>query len=90
VRAEQRTGGLAQHAVWGLIRSAQAEHPGLFTLTDEDGTEESRRALAAALATGEPQIALRGGCCHVPSLLPERPDQAIVPRPARGPGGWTT
>ncbi|HXL89226.1 MAG TPA: type I polyketide synthase [Streptosporangiaceae bacterium] len=79
VRAEQRTGGLAHHAVWGLIRSAQAEHPGLFTLIDEDGSDESGRALAVALATGEPQIALRNGCCHVPSLLPERPEKAILP-----------
>ncbi|MFD8546333.1 SDR family NAD(P)-dependent oxidoreductase [Streptomyces sp. NPDC059649] len=57
-------------AVWGLIRSAQAEHPGRFVLLDEDGTDASRKAFAAALATGEPQVALRSGTVHRPLLAP--------------------
>jgi acyl transferase domain-containing protein/D-arabinose 1-dehydrogenase-like Zn-dependent alcohol dehydrogenase len=51
----------AQAAVWGLVRSAQSESPGRFALVDVDGTEASREALPAALATGEPQVALRDG-----------------------------
>ncbi|NEE36809.1 hypothetical protein G3M53_66820, partial [Streptomyces sp. SID7982] len=31
----------AHRAVWGLIRSAQAEHPGRFVLLDEDGVSAS-------------------------------------------------
>ena len=53
----------AAAAIWGLIRSAQSEHPGRFALIDSDGTEASRQALGAALAIGgeEPQLALRAG-----------------------------
>ncbi|HWM02265.1 MAG TPA: type I polyketide synthase, partial [Actinophytocola sp.] len=43
-------------AVWGLLRSAQAEHPGRFVLVDTDDAEASRAALAAAMASGEPQL----------------------------------
>nr|WP_151775683.1 type I polyketide synthase [Streptomyces abyssomicinicus] len=56
-------------AVWGLLRSAQSEHPGRFVLVDSDGTEESDAALADAVATGEPQLALRRGAIHVPRLV---------------------
>ncbi|WUS28284.1 type I polyketide synthase [Streptomyces sp. NBC_01255] len=58
----------AHRAVWGLIRSAQAEHPGRFVLLDEDGTAASREAFAAALATGESQLALREGTVYRPVL----------------------
>ena len=49
--------------LWGLLRSAQSEHPGRFALIDSDGSEASRAALAAALAPSaeEPQLALREG-----------------------------
>ncbi|PRY32487.1 type I polyketide synthase [Umezawaea tangerina] len=57
---------LAGAAVWGLVRTAQAEHPGRFVLVDTDGTSEN--GLAAAVATGEPQIALRDGGIRVPRL----------------------
>nr|BBA66512.1 type I polyketide synthase [Actinoallomurus fulvus] len=57
-------------AVWGLVRSAQLENPGAFVLADVDGTDASRDALAAALATGEPQLALRRGSASVPRLAP--------------------
>ena len=39
-------------AIWGLVRSAQSEHPGRFALIDSDGSEASERALPAALALG--------------------------------------
>ncbi|MFF8960992.1 type I polyketide synthase [Streptomyces sp. NPDC014894] len=51
--------------VWGLVRSAQSENPGRFVLADTDGAESSFGALAAALATDEPQFALRSGEAHV-------------------------
>ncbi|GAQ53068.1 type I polyketide synthase [Streptomyces acidiscabies] len=64
-------------AVWGLIRSAQAEHPGQFVLLDtgtgtgtDAGTDPGgdRTTLARALATGEPQLAVREGRPLVPRL----------------------
>ncbi len=58
----------AAAALWGLVRSAQSEHPGRFALIDTDGTEASEAALDAALALGaeEPQLALREGEALVP------------------------
>jgi acyl transferase domain-containing protein/D-arabinose 1-dehydrogenase-like Zn-dependent alcohol dehydrogenase/acyl carrier protein len=56
-------------AVWGLVRSAQAEHPGRFVLFDVDGEQSSWEALAAAgeLEVGE-QVAIRGGRLLAPRL----------------------
>ncbi|MFD3523635.1 type I polyketide synthase [Streptomyces sp. NPDC058653] len=59
---------LAGAAVWGLIRTAQTEHPDRFTLIDLDGSDSSLRALSAALATGEPQLAVRDGRLLAPRL----------------------
>ncbi|QUQ72349.1 type I polyketide synthase [Kutzneria sp. CA-103260] len=64
---------LANSALWGLIRSAQAENPGRFILIDVDGTESSRAALPAALASGQSQLALRDGVIHVPRLARVQP-----------------
>ncbi|MDO0911616.1 SDR family NAD(P)-dependent oxidoreductase [Streptomyces sp. DT2A-34] len=61
----------AQAAVWGLVRSAQSEHPGRFVLVDlDDGPHEWRPALATALATGEHQLAVRGGKPLAPRIAP--------------------
>ncbi len=54
--------------VWGLIRAAQAEHPGRFVLVDVDG-EVSADAIAPALALGEPEVAVRAGELFVPRLV---------------------
>ncbi|OQO89675.1 hypothetical protein B1813_22500 [Saccharomonospora piscinae] len=58
----------AATAVWGLVRTAQVEHPGRIVLVDTDDDEASCRVLPAAVATGEPQLALRGGRAFVPRL----------------------
>ena len=57
-------------ALWGLLRSAQSEHPGRFALLDLDRDEASQGLLDAALASGaeEPQLALRRGEALVPRL----------------------
>ncbi|MFF2331915.1 MULTISPECIES: type I polyketide synthase, partial [unclassified Streptomyces] len=64
---------LAGAPVWGLVRAAQAEHPGRIVLvdvdTDVDGAGETGEVLAGALHTGEPEIAIRGGAVMVPRLL---------------------
>ncbi|WUI00896.1 SDR family NAD(P)-dependent oxidoreductase [Spirillospora sp. NBC_00431] len=61
-------GDLAGAALWGFVRSAQNEHPDRFVLIDTDGTDASREALPHALATGEPQLAIRDGHLHAPRL----------------------
>jgi polyene macrolide polyketide synthase len=61
--------GLAQAPVWGLIRSAQSEHPDRFVLVDLDGKESSWRALPRALAAAEPQLAIRSGRVSIPRLM---------------------
>jgi pimaricinolide synthase PimS1 len=59
----------AAAAVWGLVRAAQAEHPGRFLLIDSDGSEASAAALEALLAEPpEPQLALREGTALLPRL----------------------
>ncbi len=69
--SEEESPDPAQAAIWGLARSAQAEHPGSFLLIDTDGSEVSEEALSAALAQAEePQLALREG-------------RALAPRAAR-------
>ncbi|WP_329101682.1 type I polyketide synthase [Micromonospora sp. NBC_01699] len=60
---------LAQAPVWGLVRAAQAEHPGRFVLADLD-TDTIPPVLAAALATGEPELAVRGTAAYAPRLTP--------------------
>nr|WP_055526217.1 type I polyketide synthase [Streptomyces graminilatus] len=58
----------ATAAVWGVIRCAQSADPGRIVLADLDGKRPSWRALPAALASGEPQLALVRGVVHVPRL----------------------
>ncbi len=59
----------AAAAVWGLVRSAQAEHPGRFALLDLDGTEESRAAVPSALGPDEPQLIIRRGVVSAARLV---------------------
>ncbi|WP_165949933.1 SDR family NAD(P)-dependent oxidoreductase [Micromonospora sp. KC207] len=63
----------AAAAAWGLVRSAQSEHPGRFVLVDHDmpvGADET--VLRAAVATGEPQLAIRDGQVLTPRLTAVR------------------
>jgi acyl transferase domain-containing protein/acyl carrier protein len=59
-------------AAWGLVRSAQSEHPGRLALIDSDRESASLPALSAALLreTLEPQLALRTGRALAPRLAP--------------------
>ncbi|MEU7488464.1 SDR family NAD(P)-dependent oxidoreductase [Streptomyces sp. NPDC042319] len=65
--ADEDVPDLAHAPLWGLLRSAQTEHPDRFTLIDADG-EVSRGELAIAVAAGEPQLALRNGELLTPFL----------------------
>ncbi|PZG48849.1 hypothetical protein C1I98_12290, partial [Spongiactinospora gelatinilytica] len=60
VSATEVVTDLAGAAVWGLVRSAQAEYPGRFVLVDTDGP--------VLLAGDEPQIAVRDGQVLIPRL----------------------
>ncbi|MFE2042420.1 SDR family NAD(P)-dependent oxidoreductase, partial [Streptomyces sp. NPDC059477] len=67
---------LAGAAVWGLVRSAQSEHPDRFTLVDlgtdpdpDTGADDVLPVLPALLACGEPQLALRAGVAHAARLV---------------------
>jgi hypothetical protein len=65
---------LVHAPLWGLVRSAQAENPDLpILLVDIDDRDASRRALPAALASAEPQLALRDGQLRVPRLTRSAP-----------------
>ncbi|SES40800.1 type I polyketide synthase [Lentzea albida] len=55
-------------AVWGLVRSAQTEHPGLLQLIDLDGTAASDKAWRELVGTDESQLAVRAGQVRVPRL----------------------
>ncbi|WUV56731.1 type I polyketide synthase [Amycolatopsis sp. NBC_01480] len=55
-------------AVAGLVRSAQAEHPGRIALVDLGPGTPTGRTLAAVSASDEPQVALRSGAVLVPRL----------------------
>ncbi|MEV4316931.1 type I polyketide synthase [Actinocrispum sp. NPDC049592] len=55
---------LGAAAAWGLARSAQTEHPGRIVLVDTDGTAD----IGAAVASGEPQLAIRDGIAYAPRL----------------------
>ncbi|MER5356559.1 type I polyketide synthase, partial [Kitasatospora sp. NPDC002551] len=75
-RADEPVADVAAAAVWGLVRSAQSEHPGRFTLLDLDGDEASLARWPLALAAPEPQLALREGTLLVPRLVRATPPPA--------------
>ncbi|MHB1539473.1 MAG: type I polyketide synthase, partial [Solirubrobacteraceae bacterium] len=81
VAGGERPGGLSQAPIWGLVRSAQSEHPGSLAIVDLDDEPGSVDALAAALHTGESQLAIRAGAAFVPRLARSgRPERAEVER----------
>ena len=57
---------LAGAAVWGLVRSAQAEHPGRIVLVDSDGSLD----IAEVIGCGETQLVVRSGVAHAARLTP--------------------
>lgn len=65
----------AASAVRGLVRSAQAEHPDRITLVEVDSWTASGAAVAGALATAEPELALRDGQLYLPRLARVTPPE---------------
>ncbi|WP_211265889.1 type I polyketide synthase, partial [Actinacidiphila oryziradicis] len=75
---------VAAAAAWGLVRSAQSEHPGRFVLVDLDPAADGDGAgpeIAVLAALDEPQVAVRGGQVLAPRLT-----RAVAPSaPGTGP-----
>jgi pimaricinolide synthase PimS1 len=72
---------LAGAAVWGLVRSAQSEHPDRFVLADSVSAD-----LPLAIAAGEPQVLVRDGAVSVARLVRATAPQDPPPATGFGPG----
>ncbi|MFI6134244.1 SDR family NAD(P)-dependent oxidoreductase, partial [Micromonospora sp. NPDC051141] len=73
---------LAAAAVWGLVRSAQSEHPHRFVLLDlDDDThrDELGRILTAVVDSGESEIAVRAGGLYVRRLVRAGTGRLLLP-----------
>ena len=67
--ADDPADDLAHAAIWGLVRSAQNEHPERkLVLVDVDELESALEKVSRALASGEPQVAFRRGQMLAPRL----------------------
>ncbi|MFI1769798.1 SDR family NAD(P)-dependent oxidoreductase [Streptomyces sp. NPDC020800] len=67
----ERAVDVAGAAVWGLVRSAQSEHPDRFVLVDMDVDSAGvlhDTVLEAVVACGESQVVVRGGVVWVGRL----------------------
>ncbi|WP_099288432.1 type I polyketide synthase [Mycobacterium persicum] len=78
--ADEDVTDLAGAAVWGLVRSAQAEHPGRVVLLDSDGSVD----VSAVTRSGEPQLVARGGVAYQARLRPADPTLRLPAVPS----GW--
>jgi pimaricinolide synthase PimS1 len=65
VPAGESTVDVTQGLLWGLARGAQAEHPGRVFVVDADEAATAG-SLAAVIASGEPEAAIRDGAVLVP------------------------
>ncbi|MGN9769082.1 type I polyketide synthase, partial [Micromonospora sp. SD12] len=85
VGADDRVADLAGAAVWGLLRSAQSEHPGRIVLADVDGDVDAGTIAVLAAVADEPsthggQVAVRSGGVFVPRLV-----RAVAPSSVEAP-----
>jgi polyketide synthase 7 len=69
VRPGEDIADLDAAALWGLVRSAQVEHPDRLVLVDIDDQEASMAALVGVETIGEPQLAIRAGQVYVPRMI---------------------
>ncbi|MFI5784020.1 SDR family NAD(P)-dependent oxidoreductase [Nocardia sp. NPDC051570] len=75
---------LAHAGIWGMTRSASAEHPGRLVLVDIDDDPASLAVLPAAIATGASELALRAGNAYLPRLVETSPGRSPWPLNPRG------
>ncbi|TDC75849.1 type I polyketide synthase, partial [Actinomadura sp. 7K507] len=64
---------LAGAAVRGLVRSAQAEHPGRIVLVDLDAEAASAEQLVRVPGSPEPELIIRAGGCYGTRLVKAHP-----------------
>ncbi|WP_416904048.1 beta-ketoacyl synthase N-terminal-like domain-containing protein [Micromonospora echinospora] len=81
---EERVTDPAGTAVWGLLRSAQSEHPGRIVLADLDRGPDADTVAVLAAVAGDPaptggQLAIRGGTVFVPRLTRLSGDGLVPP-----------
>ncbi|MBW1600457.1 type I polyketide synthase, partial [Streptomyces sp. JJ38] len=77
VAVDAETPDVAQAAVWGLLRSAQSEHPGRFVLVDAEA-DGDYPDWSTVLGTDEPQLAVRAGRMFAPRLTRATPAEAAA------------
>ncbi|PRH77762.1 hypothetical protein C6N75_18560, partial [Streptomyces solincola] len=84
-----RLDGVAQAAVWGLVRAVRAEHPDRpVRLVDLDAGPADRPAVRRALAaSGEPETAVRGDAVLAARLAPITRQETAAPVAALDAGG---
>ncbi|MER6961979.1 polyketide synthase dehydratase domain-containing protein, partial [Streptomyces sp. NPDC000618] len=75
---------LVHAPVWGLVRSAQSEHPDRFLLIDADPDDDADaadpvEAARVALTAGETQVAVRAGAVLAPRLTRAGRSGTLVP-----------
>src|SRR5207247_681432 len=70
-------GDLGHAGLWGLVRTAQSEHPDRRLILIDIDDEEA--AWAAALATGETQLAVRAGKLVAPRLTRAKSEGGLRP-----------
>ncbi len=77
---------LVQAALVGLLRSAQAEHPGRFGVIDVDELDGAIAAIPGLLLLEEPEVAIRHGSAYVRRLArpPVAEDAGAAPFEPRG------
>jgi acyl transferase domain-containing protein/D-arabinose 1-dehydrogenase-like Zn-dependent alcohol dehydrogenase/acyl carrier protein len=70
VALDGRVEDLARAPLWGLLRTVQSEYPDReLQILDIDETSASSAAITAALASDEPQLALREGLATIPRIV---------------------
>jgi polyketide synthase 12 len=75
---------LAGAAVWGLVRSAQTEHPGRIVLVDSDAPLDDS-TVTVALAAGEPQVVVRGDTVYIGRVHGSRAVDSLLVPPSDAP-----
>ncbi|WP_280272224.1 type I polyketide synthase [Nocardia wallacei] len=79
--------GLVDAGVWGLLRSVQNEHPDRVVLVDIDDWADVQWAVAAVLASAEPQAAVRRKVVQVPRLV-RMDGSSVIDISAGGTESW--
>ncbi|OBI07352.1 hypothetical protein A5714_22385 [Mycobacterium sp. E2462] len=79
---------LGQAAVWGLLRTAQAENPGQISLVDIDDWSRADFAVAEAVRRDESQLALRDGVFYAPRLSRATGERVGSPQLVEAEASW--